>query len=219
MKTETPTFTAEQLAIVQQYVALHGLSPEQISFDGTDLTPSFDHNAISVLSLKLTDISDISPTRILDEGNTITVFGKTLLPDGRSRGSIGSCAIGEILANKQKVENTQVALGVATSRCFRQGIRNVGVNLHAAHLRYIATGQIADSHLRSDPRKPVYAEIHILATEIDLIVDGDKTKYQQYLAENYAGRLTAADLDDVELHRLLIQFRSLARLQRSTRAA
>ncbi len=213
------TFTKPQAAIVQEYVKMHGLSPEQISFDGGDLTPIFDHNAISVLSLRLTDIADISPTEILNDSKTVTVFGKTILPDGRSRGSIGSCAIGDVMAGGKTVDNDQVALGLATSRCFRQGIRNVGVDLHAAHCQYRDTGKIADGHTRSDPRKPVYAEIHILATELDLIVDGDKSKYRNYLAENYAGRQTASDLDDVELHRLLINFRSLTKLRREKQAA
>ncbi len=219
MKHEIPTFTKPQAAIVAEYAKLHGLDASQISFNEADLEPIFDHNAISVLSLKLTDIQDISPTEVLNDGKTITVFGKTLLPDGRSRGSIGSCAIGDVMAGGEVVDNDQVALGLATSRCFRQGIRNVGINLHAAHQRFVQTGEIAGSHTREDPRKPVYAEIHMLAAELDLIVDGNKAKYHEYLAENYEGRTSASDLNDVELHRLLIAFRSLARLRRERQAA
>jgi len=215
MSRKTPSFTAAQAAIVQEYVDVHGLSPEQISFDDGGTTPSFDHNAISVLSLKLTDIQDISPTEILNDGKTVTVFGTTTLPDGRSRGSIGSCAVGDMLANGQTVTNVQTAIGVATSRCFRQGIRNVGINLHSAHQRFIDSGEIVAGHTRQDPRNPVYAEIHILATELDLIVDGNKDKYKAYIAENYDGRTSARDLTDMDLHRLLISFRSLTRLRRN----
>lgn len=213
------TLTPQQAVIVKEYVDVHGLQPEQISFDGTDTTPSFDHNAISVLSLKLTDIQDISPTEILNDGKTITVFGKTSLPDGRSRGSIGSCHIGETLANGQKVANEQVALGVATSRCFRQGIRNIGVNLHAAHQQFIKTGEIAVGHTSRDPRHAVYAELHMLATELDLIVDGDKSRYRRYLAENYDNRESAKDLNDLELQKLLTSFRSMARILRHDKEA
>ncbi len=215
MKHLTPV----QASIVKEYTEVHGLEESQISFEGKTETPIFDHNAISVLSLRLTEIQDISPTEILNDGKVITVFGKTVLPDGRSRGSIGSCHIGEVLANGQTVDNEQVALGVATSRCFRQGIRNVGVNLHAAHKRFAETGEIATSHMARDPRAANYAELHILASEIGLIIDGDKTKYREYLAENYSGRDSAKLLDDVELHRLLISFRSIARLNRSRAAA
>ena len=63
------------------------------------------------------------------------------------------------------------------------------------------------------------AELHALATELDLIEYGDKAKYREYIAENYAGRTSAKDLDDVELQRMLIAFRSLARLRRSKQAA
>lgn len=212
MTRKNTSLSADQAAIVDEYVTAHGLSPEQISFDAGDLNPSFDHNAISVLSLKLTDIQDISPTEVLDDGKTVTVFGKTTLPDGRTRGSIGSCAVGETLANGQTVDSTQQALGVATSRCFRQGIRNVGVNLHAAHKRFMQTGEIAAGHTANDPRTPAYAQIHILATELDLIIDGDKTRYRQYIAENFDGRTSARDLTDFELQRMLTSFRSLRRL-------
>lgn len=213
------TLTPSQAVIVKQYVDAHELDPSQISFDGTDTNPIFDHNAISVLSLRLTDIQDISPMHREDDGTTVTVFGKTVLPDGRERGWMGSCSIGETLAGGQKVTSDTVADGVATSRGFRQGIRNVGVNLHAAHQRFMATGEVATSHTNKDPRAAVYAEIHILATELDLIIDGDKSKYREYLAESYNGRTSAKDLDDIELGRLLIQFRSLARLSRTRAAA
>lgn len=214
MNTQDKTYTKAQLSILKEYGDLYGLDASQISFDGADTNPIFDHNAVSVLSLRLTDIQDISPTEILDDGRTVSVFGSTRLPDGRSRGSIGSCQVGEVLANGQTVENPQVALGVATSRCFRQGIRNVGINLHAAHQHFKKTGEVAPGHTNSEPRNPNYAELHMLAAELDLIVDGDKTKYTEYLAENYDGRTSAKDLNDVELQRLLIQFRSLARLKR-----
>ncbi len=216
---DTRKLTHEQLRIVKEYHDIHGIEPSQISFDGDDPYPSFDHNAISILSLKLTDIQDISPTKVIDDAVSITVFGTVTLPDGRTRGSIGSALIGETLANGQKVENAQQAIGVATSRCFRQGIRNVGVKLHEAHCKFVETGEIADGHTNRDPRHAIYAEIHILATELDLIIDGNKGKYYKYLADNYEGRTSSTQLNDVELQKMLIQFRSLARLRRSKEAA
>ena len=53
----------------------------------------------------------------------------------------------------------------------------------------------------------------------DLIVDGDKTKYRKYLAENFDGRESAKELNDLELQKLLSGFRSLARLRREKVAA
>lgn len=213
------TLTPEQAVIVKQYIDVHGLEAGQINFDGKDTAPIFDHNAISILSLRVTDIADISPTGRQNDGESVTVLGKVTLPDGRSRGCIGSCTIGETLAGGIRIDNDQAALGVATSRCFRQGIRNVGIDLHAAHLFFVKTGDIASSHTNRDPRASVYAEIHVMATELDLIIDGDKAKYREYLAENYDGRITAKDLDDLELQRLVSSFRSLTRLRREQRAA
>jgi hypothetical protein len=215
------TLNEAQLAIVQSYQERHGIEADQISFDGEGNIPSFDHNAISTLSLKLTDIRDISPTEIQNDNGTVTVFGRTVLPDDRTRGWIGSCTIGEVLANGQKVENTQVAIGVATSRGFRQGIRNVGIDLHKAHLRFLQTGEVEQGHTKHDPRKPVYAEIHLLATQLDLIVDGNKDKYRTYIAETFDGIRSAADLNDLQLHQLLTSLRAMAKAlgSRSTPAA
>ncbi len=214
------TLTPQQAVIVKEYVDIYGITPDQITFDGNDEKPIFDHNAISILSLRLTDIADISPTEFLNDGKVLTVFTKVTLPDGRSRGSIGSAAIGDTLPNGKKIDNEQVALGLATSRSFRAGIRNVGIDLHRAHCQYRDTGVYATSHLARDPRSANYAEIHILATEIGLIEDGDKTQYSLYLADNYEGRTSAKNLDDLELQKLLTSFRSLAKaLREKSRAA
>lgn len=215
MSQQKNQFTHDQQHIVDQYVSMHGLSPEQISFDENSLVPSFDHNAISVLSLRLTDIHDISPTRTLNDGSTITVFGQTVLPDGRTRGSIGSCKIGETLANGKTASNDQIALGVATSRCFRQAIRNVGIDLHKAHLQFLATGDVAQGNTRQNPRQPINAEIHMLATELDLIVDGDKKEYRRLMAEMFDGIESSTELNDLQLHQFRVSLRAMAARQRN----
>ena len=213
------TLTPEQAAIVKDYIETHGLRADQISFDGDNPTPIFDHNATSTLSLKLTDIQDISPTAIEDNGTRATVFSRATLPDGRGRGGFGTCDIGEMLGNGQTVNNMQVALGVANSRSYSQSVRNVGVNLNEAHIRFKQTGEIAASHMQEHPRKAGNAEIKFLARELDLIVDDDEKKYREYLADNYEGRTSTSDLTDIEFQRLLINFRSMARLRREKQAA
>ena len=220
MKHTTQTFTNEQLDIVADYGKHYPMiTADQINFDGKDLTPIFDHNAISILTLRLTDIQDISPTQVNWNGDTCTVFGRVTLPDGRTRGCFGSATIGDTFGSGKVIESRQVAEGLATSRCFRQGLRNVAIDLHAAHSRYKDTGEISGGNLREDPRKTNYKEIHVLATEIGLIVDGDKSGYQTYLSDNYDGRTSASDLTDLELHRLLTSFRSLSKATRERKAA
>lgn len=215
-----PKYTNQQLSLVQELCRMHGLLPDQISFDGAELQPIFDYEAVCALSLKLTDIQVID-CEITDrsEDGISTAKCTVTLPDGRSRVVEDSSEVGENFGFNLRIDSVRAADGLAQNRAVRRGIRSVGVNLYKAHLAYKETGQIAGGHLNHDPRAATYREIHVLASELDLIVDGDKTKYHQYIAENYDGRTSAADLNDIELERMRITFRSLARLQRGKQAA
>lgn len=208
-------YTPEQAAIVKEICEMHDLEATQISFEGPETTPIFDYEAVCALSLKLTDIQDIdcwisdrgdADTEIVSAKCTVTV------PGGRTRTCEGSAQLLERLGDGNVVETYAQAEALAQSRAVRRGIRSVGVNLYNAHRKFLATGQVAASHTDHDPRAPVYAQIHILATELDLIIDGDKTRYRQYIAENFDGRTSARDLTDFELQRMLTSFRSLRRL-------
>lgn len=223
-----PKYTERQMDLVQELCRTHGLQPDQISFEGTELQPIFDYEAVCALSLKLTDIESIDcrmlpPTaeplpnglgniRISNAECTVK------LPDGRTRTCVDSAQLGETVAGVI-FRTPREADGLAQNRAVRRGIRSVGINLYNAHRRFIETGSGTEGHLDHDPRKPVYAEIHMLATELDLITYGDKTKYTEYIAENYGGRTSASDLDDLELRGLQTSFRSLARLRREKQAA
>jgi hypothetical protein len=213
---EQKTYSAAQSLLISELVNHHGLDPSQINFDGDDINPIFDYTAISSLSLKLTDIKDIECEIILRdrEAGFVQASCKVTLPDGRSRTVEGSAELGETFANGDKIESMQTAEAVAQSRASRLGIRSVGINLYHAHQRYLQTGTIANGHDRHDPRKPIYAEIHMLAENLEMIVAGDKTEYRNFIAAAYEGRTSAVDLDDLEIQRFLTTLRAMDRVRR-----
>jgi len=79
----------------------------------------------------------------------------------------------------------------------------------------VQSGEVASGHDRHDPRKPIYAEIHMLAENLDMIVLGDKTDYRNFIAAGYDGRTSAVDLDDLEIQRFLATLRALDRTRRA----
>lgn len=212
---ERTILTQEQLEIQSEFVQLYGLEPEQISFEGNEPNPILDYEAISLLSLQLTDIQELD-CWISERGKetgTVTVRCVVTLPDGRKRSAESSAALGEPLPGGKTIDTFQLAEAVARARASRVGIRSVGVNLFNAHKKFKESGNIATGHLRFDPRKPLYDEIHVNAEKAGYIVGKDKSEYQKFIAESYEGRTSAKDLDDAELNRLNITFRSFARLK------
>lgn len=230
MTTTDKTYTKLQLRIVAELCQAHGLEPSQISFDGDGDTPIFDYEAVCALSLKLTDIVAIDckmlePTvnalpvglvqgsvRISNAECTVT------LPDGRTRTCVDSAQVGET-AGGRVFSTPREADGLAQNRAVRRGIRSVGINLWNAHNAFMRNGKATDGTLDSDPRTPNYREIHALATELDLIVDGDKSVYRNYIAASFAGVQSSKDLDDLQLHQLLVNLRLMAGLKRREQKA
>lgn len=220
---QTTNFTLEQQPIVNEICKLHGLEPEQISFEGKELTPIFDYEAVCALSLKLTDIQAID---CQIKSNPLTTFPDKLpvlgsiavctviLPDGRSRTVEDSAEVGEEIAPGLKIETRRDADGMAQNRAVRRGIRSVGINLYNAHRLFVKTGSIAQGHTRHDPRLPNYNEIHALATELDLIVGADKTAYRRLMAELCDGVESSKDLNDIQLRQFLVTLRAMAGQQR-----
>lgn len=215
--------TAGQQQLVKELVAAHGLEPDQISFDGTESTPIFDYEAVNALSLKLTDITNID-TYISERGEGF-VKSRCLveLPDGRTRKIEESAYLGEPLGEGGMINDLRLAEQVAQARAVRRGIRSVGVNLFNAHKKYMETGETVSGHTDHDPRYPQYQEINVLAyklgikhrTKISGKTVEEREEYEKLLAQNFAGKTSAKDLDDLELQRFIIILRSFVRLQNS----
>lgn len=210
-------FTTEQMTLVKEFEAFYGIDESQISFDGDDPNPIFDYAAVSHLSLRLTDIEDIECWIVSRDprDNRSTAKCKVTLPDGRTRSVEGSAAIDEILYDTEKINTWSVADSTAQSRASRLGIRAVGINLVKAHRDYVKSGKVTPGHTNSNPLKPYYDEIHVLAENLGLIVAGDKSEYRKFLAETFGGKESCLDLEGSQLQQLLNTLRTLDRVRRS----
>jgi hypothetical protein len=208
--------TPEQLSIQQDLCSTHDLTADQVSFEGEDPNPIFDYEAISLLSLRLTDIQHID-CWVTDrdvENKRATVKCTITLPDGRTRAVESSAEFGEPLPDGKEINTMGLAEHVARSRASRLGIRSVGVNLFKAHKKFKETGEVAAGHTRFDPRKPIYDEIHVLAASAALIVDGDKSAYRHFLSETFEGVVSAKDLSDSDLRKLQVMLRAMVNANR-----
>lgn len=228
--TQTYTGNDQQKRIVEELCRVHSLDPSQVSFEGDSDTPIFDYEAISTLSLRLTDIKDLD-CGITDRnvvqmeigdftGTRITATCRVTLPDGRSRSVEATATVGEILAPGLQIATVADAEGVAQNRAARRGIRSVGVNLWRAHQAFMRNGERAAGTTDNDPRAPAYREIHVLAEKLDLIVDGDRKAFDHYLAEMFDGVTSKTDLNDIQLQQLITSLRAMASvLSRSNQRA
>lgn len=207
--------TADQQKIVREISETHGLDPKQISFESDDPTPIFDFEAVCMLSLKLTDIQDIT-CEISDrdfDTQIVTARCSVKLPDGRTRVCEDSARLHEPIGDGGTIDSLRMADNVAQARAVRRGIRSVGINLWNAHKQFMKSGIVAQGHTQHDPRKPQYEEIHVLAGNLGLIEPGNKQRYKAFIAESYDGRTSAKDLDDSELQRFLISLRAMNRVR------
>jgi len=212
--SERKIYTTEQIALLKELTETHGLDVSQISFEGKDATPIFDYEAVCALSLKLTDIKSIESqlTGSNAEEESVSAICTVTLPDGRTRSVEDSACLHEKFGDGKVIDSIRLAGLVAQARAVRRGIRSVGVNLFRAHQNFIKSGQAATAHTNYDPRQPEYQEIHAIAAKIGLIVNADKSQYQQFIAELYDGRTSAKELDNLELRRLKVALRAMSRL-------
>jgi hypothetical protein len=149
----TPAFTGsqplteEQRRIIAELVQVHGLDPSQISFDGFDSTPIFDYEAVSTLTLKLTDIQHLDAIilgRTIEEINSFpTSVCKAsclvTLPDGRTRSVEETAYVGEVV-NGRTLETTRDATAWLRTVQFAAGSAASAINLWRAHQAFMRTG-------------------------------------------------------------------------------
>lgn len=216
---KTRTFSPDQKAIVDELCQVHSdlnIEPSQISFDGDSLTPIFDYEANSALSVKLTDIKTLDcEITNRDKANRVESVAActVILPDGRSRTVEDSAMIGEQIAPGVKIETIRDADGVAQNRASRRGIRSVGVNIWNAHKAFLKTGEVAAGSTEEDPRARLVKQIHALSDELGL----SKEEYQELMAAGY-GRSSSTDLNELELVSFARLLRSMKRIQVSRQA-
>lgn len=226
--SERKILTADQQQLVKEFVVTYGLDESQISFEGDDVNPILDYDALSVLRVKLTNFRDVKvgePIHSVAE-NSVSVSCVITLADGRNVDVAEKVYAGDLMPDGSTIETRRQMETFARARAMRFAIRSAGVNLVRAHREFLKTGEIATGN-PVDPRYPQYQEINAIAYKLGLkkkSVGGeqfeDRSEYEKVLAENFDGRTSAKELDDVELKRFALLLRTLQRLQNAkTQAA
>lgn len=218
MSEKQLTFAQDELK--QELMETYGLSPEQISFDGENIDSILDFEALCALREKLTNFKsvDVSCVTANDAGTEAEAICVVVTAENRTVTVSDFAQYGELMPDGSQIQNSMSLKRLARARAMRSGIRAAGVNLMKAHKHYLETGDTLDFQ-PIDPRVNAYKELHAVAAKIGLITGADKSEYQKFIGETFDGRQSAKDLDDLELQRLLVTFRAMARVQTAARKA
>lgn len=215
--------TADQQALINEFVSTYELRADQISFENGALDPIFDYPALSILRLKLTDIQDAQP--VVVERNTklgiVTVSCTFTLQDGRTAGDVGSAQYqskseagfverpGEIMPDGSVIETILEAQAVAAARAYRRGLRAAGIDIMAAHRRFIASGKVTAAE-PEEFNSRIGREIHKLANDWGHIRNGDKSQYQLFLKKMFGeDKDSCLKLDDIQRSQLVTIYQNM----------
>lgn len=214
------SYSREQRNIQKEFIDAYNFSPEQISFDGPSLDPIFDYDALSVLSVKLCRIPDLSvEPAVIDRLQGLAQSRVVvILPAGESRKTFSTAWVGEEMPNGEPIRDIIQATKICRARGLRDGLRIVGFDPVAAHREFESTGQILELS-PIDPYLKQLAEIHLHAQSQDLIVTGgdgfvNRVAYQQRLAKHFNGKTSAKDLTDPERSQWLQLLRGWSKARR-----
>jgi hypothetical protein len=195
-KIKVLTLAQEQL--VREFTESYEIDREQISFAGEDLYPIFDFDALSTLSLVLSDIPSISvePGDFNPAVGLATAICKVTLKDGRSREVYGHAMVGEEIYDGTRVADLGAAMIMARSRALRTGLRSVSFDPVRAH-RQQSTKSSAETF--TDQRTKLLARAHMLGNQLGYIVGDNKIAWRNQINAYFKGKTSSADLDDLEL--------------------
>lgn len=212
------TLTTEQKQIQDEFVSTYGFDPEQVAFEGNKVEPIFDFEALCLLRERLTDFTEVRITRGDFADPVASAVCEITTSQNRKIVVCDFAQVGEVLHDGNAISGPLDALRVARARAMRTGIRAAGVNLLKAHRYLIDTGT-APTYSPVDPRTPRVREIHVLANECGLITADGRDQYEDMIAGMFDGRTSSRDLDDLELHRLVVSLRAIRRVQLAQIAA
>ncbi len=210
-----------QEQIVSEFVETYGLDRKQISFDGNGIDPIFDFDALSILSLALSDIPTIrvTPGDFNNLAGLATADCFVQLRDERSRSVYGHALIGETLHDDKVVEDMSQALYLARGRALRAGLRAVGFDPVRAHQAAKLNQRTPTSF--SDVRTRELAEAHILGEELCYILNEvnssgavtgkDKTAWVNLIGLYFPGMTSSGDLSDLQRSQFLQILRGIKR--------
>lgn len=201
--------TLQQEEIVREFTEAYGLDRSQISFEGERPSPIFDFDALSTLSLALSDIPDIrvEPGDFNHIAGLTTANCRITLRDGRAREVYGNCLVGEVMHDGSIVEDIGQALNISRARALRNGLRAVGFDAYRAHNR-AKTNQQQDTPGFSDVRSKELAEIHLLGEELGYIIGDDKSEWQKLIDRHFEGNSSSGDLNDLQRSQFLGMLRA-----------
>lgn len=202
--------------LVSEFCAAYGLTPEQISFDGSE--PIFDFDALNILANTLARIPDITVglQKFHDGRERIAESFCQMTLNGRmTRKFPGVAMIGETMHDGRAITGEIQAINVSRARALRCGLRAVGfdpVKFHEAR----KAGQPIELLDRTDEEndRSVIAQIHVLAGHKGLGFikkNGDRTEYENLMASYFHGVTSSKDLTPEERSQWLGMLRAWAR--------
>jgi hypothetical protein len=196
---KTKVFTLSQEQLVREFTEKYGITREQVSFDGVGLEPIFDYDALSLLTLLLTDIPSIrvEPGDFNPMVGLATAMCMVTLVDGRKRETYGHAMVGEVLHDGTTILDMGEALTMVRSRSLRSGLRMVGFDPVKAH-RQSQKGQAQPTDF-VDQRNKQLARAHALGEELGYIVGDNKLAWQNQIGIYFKGKSSSAELNELEL--------------------
>ena len=200
------TWTLKQEELAREFVEAYGLDRKQISFEGASEQPIFDFDALSILSLRLTDIPDIrvEPGDFHNAAGIATAICRITLRDLRAREVYGNCLVGEVMYDGTEVADIGQALKIAQARALRTGLRAVGFD----PVRARKSQQVEGTQFK-DLRSTELAELHLLGEALGYIIGEDKTAWKNLISTHFRGQTSSGDLDDLQRSQFLSTMRAL----------
>lgn len=215
MSSPQPTrrWTLDQETLALEFQQAYGIEPKQVSFDGEQLEPIFDFEALNRLVHTLGNFPMISTdlNEVIKDANLVTATCDIAVSDGRVRHVTAGAVIGEVLPNGSIIQDVGQALNVAQARALRGGLRAVGFDVVRAHRERGEAPLPLNLVKESDSRTKDLAQAHILGKQAGLITqDGDKSLWSRLISMWFSGKTSSADLTDEELVIFVARLRGLA---------
>lgn len=206
--------------LAAEFCAAYGLTPDQISFDGTE--PIFEFDAmmilINVLARDITHI-EVGLTRFHDGRERLAEsFCQMTVEDRVTRKFPGVAMIGETMYDGSAITGEIQAINVSRARAVRVAARAVGFDAVKFHEARKAGQPIALLGNDDQADRNIVAQIHLYAGPkgCDFIKkNGDRTEYENLLASYFDGRTTSKDLNAEEKAQWLGMLRAWARKEKA----
>jgi hypothetical protein len=212
------TYSVAQRAIQKEFIDAYNFASEQISFDGAALDPIFDFDALSFLSLTLSNLPSLN-VQFHDFRHDIGLATSQVvvnLPGRGMRTMFAGAMLGEFLHDGSEVATLMQAVNLSRARALRIGLRAVNFDPLKAHREYQKSGQIVELEFPAKlPRDKEREEIHVLGFALGLIKRapglGDRSGYERAIGTFFPGRNSTVQLTDPEHTQFLTILRAWSR--------